>query len=153
MKIIKFLPRHIESVIELSREFDAYLWTLSTSPRIDFSTSKMRSIFENEVFGKKKILSGYIAKIDGEIVGYVLYHSGFDPDEMQWKIIYIVDLFVSEKARRQWVWKSLIEKLQSHPDSLGLYFGVWKKNTWAIDFYKNIGADWIEDVPFMKLMN
>lgn len=34
-----------------------------------------------------------------EIVGYALYHYGFDPDEMQGKVIYLIDLFVSEKAR------------------------------------------------------
>lgn len=143
---------HLEHILELQLEFEQYLQSLSSEKRPDFDIEKKRSMFLENAFGKRKSFSGYIAKTWDEIIGYVLYHSGFDPDEMQGKVIYVIDLFVSEKARGQWVGRTLISKLQSHPDSLGLYFSVWKKNTSAIEFYESLGADWCEDVPYMKLM-
>ena len=152
MKIIELRMSHIAGVLFLSQEFENYLQSLSSKDRESFDIEKKRKMLLENALGKKKKFSGYVAKIDNEIVGYVFYHYGFDPDEMQWKVIYVIDLFVSEKVRGQWVGRALIQKIQFHEDSLGLYFGVWKKNKWAIDFYKKLGADWIENVPFMKLM-
>ena len=152
MQILPLLQSHIDSVVELSREFDDYLRLLSSVERENFNDQKVREKFLRYGFGAKKSFFWYVAKIDNEILGYALYHYGFDPDELQGKIIYLIDFFVSKKARGKWIGRALIEKLQSHEDSLGLYFWVWMKNAWAIEFYKKLGADWIEDVPFMKLM-
>ena len=152
MQILHFRPSHIDAVIELMQEFDVYLQSLSSVKREDFDIELQKVKLTKYGFWKDKSFSGYVAEIDNRIIGYALYHYGFDPDEMQGKIIHLIDFFVSECARGQWVGRALIEKLQSHEDSLGLYFWVWMKNAWAIEFYKKLGADWIEDVPFMKLM-
>ncbi|MBP9779506.1 GNAT family N-acetyltransferase [Candidatus Gracilibacteria bacterium] len=152
MQILHLRSSHIEGILALNLEFERYLDALSSSPRETFDVEKKREQLLKHAFGNKKSYSGYVAKIEKEIVGYAFYHSGFDPDEMQGKIIHLIDFFVSEKARRKGVGRALIEKLQSHEDSLGLYFGVWKKNIGAVEFYKKIGADWIDDVPFMKLL-
>jgi GNAT superfamily N-acetyltransferase len=152
MKILSLRKSHINSVIELNIEFEDYLQSLSSWPRELFDIEKKRQQLLEHAFWKKRSYFGYVAKIDNEIVGYALYHYGFDPDELQGKVIYLIDLFISELARGHWVWKALVEKLQSHEDSIGLYFWVWRKNLGAIEFYKKMGADWIEDVPFMKLM-
>lgn len=152
MKIPRLHPSHIEWILKLNLEFEGYLQSLSSWPRVEFDTWKKQQQILEHAFWKKKSYSGYVAKIGNEIVGYAFYHYGFDPDEMQWKVIHLIDLFVSERARGKWVGRALIEKLQSHEDSIGLYFAVWKKNIWAIEFYKKLGADWIDDVPFMKLI-
>lgn len=152
MKILRFQKSHLEKVLDLSEEFWVYLQWLSHIDHWVHDRESQKRRFLQYAFWSKKAFSGYIVKIDTEIVGYGLYHYGFDPDEMQGKVIYLIDLFVSEKARWKWVWKALIEKLQSHEDSLGIYFWVWKKNQKGIGFYKKMGADWVEDVPFMKLM-
>lgn len=152
MHIIPLRRSHLESILALQLEFEDYLQSLSSEKRPDFDIEKKRNMLLENAFGKKKNFSGYIARIENEIVGYVFYHYGFDPDEMQGKILYVIDLFVSEKAHGQWVGRTLISKLQSHPDSLGLYFAVWTKNTFAIEFYKKLGARLCDDVPFMKLM-
>ncbi len=152
MKILPFSPSHIDAVIELMREFNHYLQSLSSIDRDDFDEVKQREKLLRYWFWEEKSFSWYVAAIDNEIVGYALYHYGFDPDEMQWRVIHLIDFFVSERARRKWVWKALIEKLQSHTDSIGLYFWVWRKNLSAIEFYKKMWAEWCEDVPYMKLL-
>lgn len=152
MNIHQFQPSHIESVLDLSEEFEDYIQSLSDLPREPLDVEKKRKMFHEYVFSESPAFSGYVAEIDNEIVGYAMYHYGFDPDEMQWKVIYLIDLFVSERARGKGIGRALIEELQSHEDSLWLYFWVWKKNLPAIEFYKKMWADWIDDVPFMKLM-
>lgn len=152
MQILHFRKSHIDDAVQLMREFDEYLQSLSSGKREDFDIEKQKEKLLKYGFGKEKSFSGYIAKIDNKIVWYALYHYGFDPDEMQGKVIHLIDFFVSERARGKWVGSTLIEKLQSHEDSIWLYFWVWKKNIWAIEFYKKIWAEWCEDVPYMKLL-
>ncbi len=152
MQIFKFQPHHIDRIIELTREFDEYLQGFSSVEREEFDVEEQGAKLMRYGFGEEKSFSWYVAEVDGLIVWYALYHYGFDPDEMQWKVIHLIDFFVSESARGYWVGRALIDKLQSHEDSIGLYFWVWKKNIWAIEFYKKIGAEWCDDVPFMKLM-
>ncbi len=151
-QIIPLRKSHINSIIELNIEFESYLNSLSRSNRDTFDGEKKRAQILEYAFWNKKLFSGYVARIWKKIVGYAFYHSGFDPDEMQGKVIYLIDLYVRGQARGKWVGKALIEKLQDDKDSLGLYFAVWKKNPTAIEFYKRLGADWEEEVPFMKLM-
>ncbi len=92
---------HLDSILTLQLEFEYYLNSLSSEKRPNFDIEKKRKLLLENAFGKKKNFSGYVARIENEIVGYVLYHYGFDPDEMQGKVIYVIDLFVSEKARGQ----------------------------------------------------
>lgn len=152
MQILHLRPSYIEWILALNLEFERYLDALSSSPREPFDIEKRRQQLLKHAFWKKKSYTGYVAKTGKEIVGFAMYHYGFDPDEMEGKVIHLIDFFVCERARRKWVGRALIERLQSHEDSIGLYFWVWKKNIPAIEFYKKMGADWIDDVPFMKLM-
>lgn len=152
MQILHFHKSHVDAVVELTREFDEYLQSLSSVKRDIFDGQQQKEKILKYGFWKEKSFSGYVAKVDNEIVGYAFYHYGFDPDEMQGKVIHLIDFFVSEKSRGKWVGRALVEKLQSHEDSLGLYFWVWKKNLGAIEFYKKLWAEWCEDVPFMKLI-
>ena len=152
MQILHFRKSHIDAVVELNREFEQYIADLSSGPRDSFDAHENKQKILRYCFWKEKLLSGYVAKMDGKIVGFVLYQYGIDPDEFRGKIIHMVDLFVTSNYRGKWVGRALMEKLQSHEDSLGLYFAVWKKNLSTIEFYKSIGAAWIDDVPYMKLL-
>ncbi len=102
-------------------------------------------------FWKEKLFSWYVAKNKGEILWYALYHYWFDPDEMNWKVIHLVDFFVSAKARRMWIGTKLFEKLKSENWIIAIYFWVWLKNEKAIHFYKKIWADWVDDCPYMRM--
>lgn len=152
LEIIPLQKKHLDRLVELAWEFDDYITSLSSGERVPFDRESKKQQFLTYAFWKDKVFSGYVAKIDWEIIGFTLYHYWFDPDDMQGKVIYMIELFVTEKFRWMWAARALIAKLQSHPDSIGLYFWVWKKNIPTIQFYQKLGADWIEDVPFMKLM-
>lgn len=152
MQILALKKQHIDDIVSLASEFEDYIQSLSNVSREPFDTGAKKFQLLQYGFWKQKAFSGYVAKVDNQIVGYALYHYGFDPDDMQGKVIHLIDFFVRENTRGKWVGRALIEKLQSHPDSIGLYFWVWKKNLKAIEFYKKMWADWIDDVPFMKLM-
>lgn len=152
LKILRFTPKHIDAVTALSKEFDEYLGLLSQTKRKKFDTNAQKMKLLKYGFGKEKSFSGYIAKLENNIVWYALFHPGFDPDEMQWKVLHLIDFFVSETARRNGVWKELIKKLLSKNDIIGIYFWVWKKNETAIKFYTSLWSEWCVDVPYMKLM-
>jgi hypothetical protein len=83
MQINHFRKSHIDAIVELTQEFDEYLSKLSEFPRDPFDTLMTKEKLLRYGFGREKSFSGYVAKLDGKIVGYALYHYGFDPDEMQ----------------------------------------------------------------------
>ena len=83
MEINHFRKSHIDAIVELTQEFDEYLCRLSDFPRDPFDTFMTKKKLLRYGFGREKSFSGYVAKLDGKIVGYALYHYGFDPDEMQ----------------------------------------------------------------------
>ena len=151
MQIIPFSSKYIDEVVYLMKEFDEYLVSLGDE-RWGFSFEKTKEKILKFGFGEEKSFDGYLAIIDDKIVGYALYHYGFDLDEMRGKIIYLIDFFVSNSARGQWVGTQLIQKLQSHSDSLGLYFCVWRKNEKAIQFYQKLWAERCNSVSYMRLL-
>lgn len=151
LKIVALQKQHIENLLSLMQEFDDYLGTLSSGSREIFNVNKKKEKILKDGFWKNPQYRGYLAKLGAQPVGYILYHYGYDPDEMEGKVIHIIDLFVSEKTRGHGVGKLLMKQLQEKEEVMALYFWVWKKNHLAIDFYKKLGADWIEDVPYMRL--
>ena len=68
MQILHFRKSHIDDVVQLMREFDEYLQSLSSGKREDFDIEKQKEKLLKYGFGKEKSFSGYIAKIDNKIV-------------------------------------------------------------------------------------
>ena len=153
LKILSLRKYHIDHLLMLMEEFDEYLGELSSGPRDNFDAEKKREKILKDGFWKRPQYKGYLAKLGSQPVWYIFYHYGYDPDEMEGMVIHVIDLFVNEKARGHGVGKLLMKQLQEKEGVIALYFWVWKKNTLAIDFYKKLGADWIEDVPYMRLNN
>lgn len=150
-KIITLRKTHIDDLVQLMAEFDVYLGKLSSASKVPFDATKKRMKILKDGFWRNRQYLGYLAKLWTQSVGYILYHYGYDPDEMEGKVIYIIDLFVSEKARGHGIGRLLMNTLQEKDGIIALYFCVWKKNTSAVDFYKKLGAEWVDDVPYMKL--
>jgi ribosomal protein S18 acetylase RimI-like enzyme len=145
--------KNINALISLEKEFDGYLSRLSRSPRKPFSIRRQIKKTLKDGFGKDKAFQGFIARKGKVAVGYILYHIGYDPDEMKGRVIYVIDLFVSEKARGLGVGSSLMKAVATECKKIGgldVYFGVWLRNKSAIKFYKKLGADWVKEVPFMR---
>ncbi|HML02583.1 MAG TPA: GNAT family N-acetyltransferase [Candidatus Bathyarchaeia archaeon] len=153
ISINRVKKQDVLDIAMLQKEFEAYLGRLSGKPREPFSVRKRASRLLRDSFGRKAAFQGFIARKEGKAVGYIFYHQGYDPDEMRGRVIYIVDLFVSENTRRSSVGALLMKRVAALCKKIGgirIYFGVWLKNKPAIKFYKKLGAEWVTDVPFMR---
>ena len=142
----------INDLLRLETDFEAYLKQLSKKPRKPFSLKRQAERILKDGFGKNRAFQGFIARKGNEAVGYILYHTGYDPDEMQGRVLYIIDLFVTDRARGLGVGSRLMKAVAAECRKIGgidIYFGVWLKNKSAIKFYKKLGADWAKEVPFM----
>ena len=57
----------------------------------------------------------------------LIYHTGYDPDEMQGRVLYIIDLFVTDRARGLGVGSRLMKAVAVECRKIGgidIYFGV-----------------------------
>lgn len=75
MHILPLRRSHLEPILTLQLEFEDYLQSISSGKRENFDYEKKRKLLLENAFGKKKNFSGYVARIENEIVGYVFYHS------------------------------------------------------------------------------
>ena len=152
ISIRRVTKQDIPDIVMLQREFDVYLGRLSGQPRKSLSVRQRRSRLHRDGFGSNAAFKGFIARKQGRAVGYILYHQGYDPDEMQGRVIYVIDLFVSQDDRRSGIGTLLMKEVARSCKRIGgisIYSGVWLKNRAAIMFYKKIGAKWVKEVPFM----
>jgi GNAT superfamily N-acetyltransferase len=138
-------------VFSLQREFEFYLQGLTDKPRKTSIAEQERRFFKDG-FGKNPAFRGIVARDRGKLLGYLCYHFGYDPDEMKGRVVYVIDLFVTNEARARGVGTLLmgsVARLCSSVGGIAVYVCVWKKNKKAIRFYKSIGAEWVTDVPLM----
>ncbi len=142
----------LNGLVQLQEEFEEYLGSLDSNRKKSFSRVAVRRKLLQDGFGKRRAFNGFIATKDGVPVGFVFYHLGYDPDEMQGRVVYIIDLFVTGMERRRGVGQMLMQRVSAlcrGIDAIDIYFGVWKKNAKAQKFYKALGAKKVVDVPFM----
>ncbi len=143
----------VNDIVWLEKEFDEYLERLSKHRRKPFSTKNHANRILKDGFGKNRAFQGFIARRGNSAIGYILYHVGYDPDEMHGRVLYIIDLFVTDGVRGLGVGSRLMKAVAVECKKIGgidIYFGVWLKNKSAIKFYKKIGANWVKEVPFMR---
>jgi GNAT superfamily N-acetyltransferase len=133
----------------LGREFVAYLRSLGDPHPCSLSAAEYR----RDGFGENPAFSGLIAELEGDVVGILLYCPSYDLD-LGGRIIYIIDLFVRETARRQGAARTLMEAVARICRQAGgkqLLWAVYTPNTLAKDFYEKLGATYIRDLQFMHL--
>ena len=141
-------PQDAESVAALAHEFDLYLQSLGERPQPQFLTAER---FLRDGFGDDPAFSGLIAELEGRVVGYLLYCRAYDTD-FGGRILYILDLFVQEHARRQGVARALMQEAGNICRKLGghqLLWPVYVPNKLAFAFYEALGAQYIRDLNFM----
>ncbi len=151
IKIVRPKRTDAKDIFRLQKEFDAYLQSLTKKKRKDHALKREKA-FMRYGFGKNRLFYTLIAKKNRVAVGYICYHLGYDPDEMQGPVIHVIDIFVSSSARGHGIGKSLMKAVAEvckRKGGFALYFAVWNKNKSAIKFYKKLGADWEREVPFM----
>ena len=99
------------------------------------------------LFGPRPYAEAVIAEVDGNPAGFALYFYNFSTFLMK-PGLYLEDLFVLPKYRRQGIATALLEYLAAHAVGKGCGRLEWSVLDWnedAIAFYERIGAVLMDD--------
>jgi ribosomal protein S18 acetylase RimI-like enzyme len=87
------------AVAEVSAEFADYLRSLGDAGEHNLTAAAIR----RDGFGPSAAFAGLVAASqgasEGEVIGYLLYHLGYDAD-LAARNLQVIDLYVSSAARR-----------------------------------------------------
>ena len=98
-------------------------------------------------FGPDPAFEGVVAEAEGGVVGFALYHFGYDSDRGE-RLLYLIDLFVSEAFRGRGIGEGLMERLAEVGRARGAELMAWSvltENRPARRFYERVGARYVED--------
>lgn len=138
-----------QAIGELARGFAAYLRALGDPSNLKFDAEA----YLRGGFGPNPAFSGLVAERDGEILGYLLYHQGYDVDYAT-RTLHIIDLYVREQWGRQGVGRALMQEAAKICRQLGgtqLFWSVYARNKLAFEFYESLGARYTKGLKFMRL--
>jgi ribosomal protein S18 acetylase RimI-like enzyme len=141
--------RDAEAIGRLATEFHAYLRTLGDKAAFDFGATA----YLRDGFGDEPAFAGLVAESDSIVVGYLLYHFGYDTDHGQ-RLVHIIDLYVTERCRRQGIGEALMRRVMEIGRSSGAEVMIWSvygPNSMAKQFYEKLGAKYLNDLDFMSL--
>jgi len=143
------LPCDAPAIGRLAKQFASYLRALGD--QADFKLTA--EAYLRDGFGLRPAFQSLVAEDGGQVIGYLLYHLGYDSDCAA-RNMHIVDLYVDPAARRIGVGKALVAEAARIGREAGaeeLIWSVYHANTDATAFYEKLGAQRIPDVFFMKL--
>jgi len=132
---------------QLAEQFAAYLRSLGDPTDFKFDADT----YLRDGFGPNPAFAGLVAEADDQVVGYLLYHFGYDTDQAI-RIMHVVDLYVREDRRSQGVGTALMREAARVCQATGgraLLWTVYAPNKLAARFYERLGADYIEDLKLM----
>ena len=138
-----------EPLLRLSTEFADWIQTLGAPIESRFDVEA----YLRDGFGPDPAFAGLVATSGTDLLGYLLYHRGYELDDAA-RILYLLDLYVREDARRLGVGRSLVSEAANVCRALGgsqLYWSVYRVNPSAFEFYEKLGGSYIEDQKFMVL--
>src|SRR5262245_41076230 len=91
--------------------------------------------------------------MDGQIIGYLLYHSGYDTDRGE-RLLFVIDLYVDERFRGRGAGRALMEEAAAVGRQEGAGSVIWTvyfANERAGQFYQRIGAKYVKGLDMMSL--
>lgn len=133
----------------LANQFASYLRSLGDST--DFKLTA--DAYLRDGFGLRPAFEGLVAEEDGCVIGYLLYHFGYDSDGA-FRNLHIVDLYVDAKARRRGIGRGLMMAVAAvgrRADAREMIWSVYHANNPATAFYEKLGARRVTEVFFMML--
>ncbi len=135
----------IRELAEYEREPDAVKLTAAELLRDGFPQASDR--------GQGRYFEALIAEEEGEAAGFAL----FFPVYSTWRgrAMHLEDLFVRPRFRGRGIGRALLEKVAAVSVERGcviLFWHVLDWNTPAIDFYKTLGAEALDDWTRMRAM-
>ena len=137
------------SVGALAKQFAGYLRSLGDAT--DFKLTA--EAYLRDGFGPQPAFAGLVAEVNGRVIGYLLYHFGYDSDTAA-PNLHVVDLFVDRAARKRGAGRALMTAVADIARERGareMIWSVYHANKLATAFYEKLGAQSITDVFFMKL--
>jgi GNAT superfamily N-acetyltransferase len=143
------LASDAQAIGRLAKSFADYLRELGD--QTDFKLTA--ETYLRDGFGDTPAFAGFVAENQHGVIGYLLYHFGYDSDKAV-RTLHIADLYVDLSARKQGVGRALVARVASVARNAGaedLIWSVYHSNALAATFYGSIGAERIKDVFFMSL--
>ncbi len=137
------------AISELANQFIDYLRSLGDTAVFNLTEAAIL----RDGFGEQPAFKGLVAIQGGAVVGYLLYHFGYDADNAA-RNMHIIDLYVHPLARNLGIGRSLMAaaaKLCREAHGTDLFWSVYMPNTPAMAFYEGIGARYTQDLVFMKI--
>jgi ribosomal protein S18 acetylase RimI-like enzyme len=147
--IRKAVREDAEWVEGLEREFSRDLRSLGISAESSFNAE----VYLRDGFGPNPAFSGLVADSGTELLGYLLYHLGYEVEDAA-RILYVIDLYVRRDSRRQGLGRALMEKAANVCRELGgsqVCWSVYESNALALKFYEGLGASYAKNERFMNL--
>ncbi len=138
-----------QDIGRLARQFAQYLRSLGDQTEFKMSAEA----YFRDGFGSQPAFSGIVAEDGGKVIGYLLYHLGYDSDAAA-RNLHVVDLYVERGTRRQGAGRALMEaaaKIATEAGAEEMVWSVCNPNSLAASFYEKIGAQRITEVFFMRL--
>ncbi len=140
-------PKDAESIGLLAKEFSDYLRSLGDEAEQKFDGA----VYLRDGFGSHPAFSGIVAEYQDKILGYLLYHFGYDVDYAT-RTLHVIDLYVLERWRGQKVGRALMKQASKICRSVGgtqLFWAVYEPNKPAIRFYERLGARFTKNLLFI----
>lgn len=137
------------AVAGLAALFADYLRTLGDQTEFKLNAEA----YLRDGFGLQPAFKGLVAEEQGHVIGYLLYHFGYDTDGA-FRNLHVVDLYVDSQARKKGVGKALMMAaagIAREAGSREIFWSVYHANDLATAFYKKLGARRVTEVFFMTL--
>jgi ribosomal protein S18 acetylase RimI-like enzyme len=137
------------AVGRLAKQFASYLRSLGD--KTDFKLTAEGYLRDG--FGLRPAFKGLVAEEESQVVGYLLYHLGYDSDGA-FRNLHVADLYVDSTARRKGVGRALMTaaaRIAREANAREMIWSVYHANDLATAFYERLGARRITEVFFMKL--
>ena len=142
-------PRYVPGIASLAAEFAQYLRGLGDTSEFRLNAEALA----RDGFGPRPAFDGIVAEMAGAVVGYLLYHDGYDTDAAV-RLLMVVDLFVTPAVRGQGIGAALMREakaIAASREAKLLAWTVYRKNTDALRFYERIGGRYVEDLHLMAM--
>jgi len=134
---------------QLAKQFADYLRSLGDTTDFQFNTQA----YLRDGFGPRPAFFGIVAELEGQVIGYLLYHSGYDTDYAV-RLLHVVDLYVEERFRGRGVGRALMQEAATRgrqEGAKGLIWSVFSANRRAAEFYERLGARYVRGLDLMYL--
>lgn len=131
----------------------ALIKELAKYEKLSDKVTATEDLLELSLFGTEKFVEILLAEVNQKPVGYALFFKNYSTF-LGKSGIYLEDLFVKPSYRGKGIGKSLLNKIISIAKERNYGRVEWSVLNWnlpAIDFYKKMGAEHLEDWKVFRL--